>query len=402
MERVTPPLLLLLLALLALLASHGGTLALLVTAPYARCVCPEGQNVTLSCRVSGPLADRHDLLYKTWYFSSAGDQSCSEKQHIRNLTERELHHVEPGRHHGTAPNGTARAPHGWQGGHRGVEFVPNHHGAFHIVVMNLTLQDSGNYCCYAMEVRREHGKPQTLQVAHGFVELQIQRGRGELQNCTFYTANSKDITAAALATGACIVGILCLPLILVLIYKQRQAVSSRRTYSTACSPSHFPVPEPQGPDLGRALLALAKSLWRSGLCSSSSGHDASREQEPRFRHPSLFHHGWGTAAPRCIAKFPGGRKAKPQELDFGMLDGRAGWVSWGAHGADAFCLWQVPTSWSEWRGERACPHIYTPKTSPVLLLSLPRAPCWVAAEVLLVTAAPSLPVPQKCQAKSGS
>lgn len=153
----------------------GGTLALLVTAPYARCVCPEGQNVTLSCRVSGPLADRHDLLYKTWYFSSAGDQSCSEKQHIRNLTERELHH-EPGRHHGTAPNGTARAPHGWQGGHRGVEFVPNHHGAFHIVVMNLTLQDSGNYCCYAMEVRREHGKPQTLQVAHGFVELQIQRG----------------------------------------------------------------------------------------------------------------------------------------------------------------------------------------------------------------------------------
>lgn len=156
----------------------GGTLALLVTAPYARCVCPEGQNVTLSCRVSGPLADRHDLLYKTWYFSSAGDQSCSEKQHIRNLTERELHHMEPGRHHGTAPNGTARAPHGWQGGHRGVEFVPNHHGAFHIVVMNLTLQDSGNYCCYAMEVRREHGKPQTLQVAHGFVELQIQRGEG--------------------------------------------------------------------------------------------------------------------------------------------------------------------------------------------------------------------------------
>uniref|UniRef100_A0A8B9VQP8 Ig-like domain-containing protein n=1 Tax=Anas zonorhyncha TaxID=75864 RepID=A0A8B9VQP8_9AVES len=208
----------------------GGTLALLVTAPYARCVCPEGQNVTLSCRVSGPLADRHDLLYKTWYFSSAGDQSCSEKQHIRNLTERELHHMEPGRHHGTAPNGTARAPHGWQGGHRGVEFVPNHHGAFHIVVMNLTLQDSGNYCCYAMEVRREHGKPQTLQVAHGFVELQIQRGEGELQNCTFYTANSKDITAAALATGACIVGILCLPLILVLIYKQRQAVSSRRAH----------------------------------------------------------------------------------------------------------------------------------------------------------------------------
>ncbi|KAF2984242.1 hypothetical protein EK904_015125, partial [Melospiza melodia maxima] len=91
--------------------------------------------------------------------------------------------------------------------------------------------DSGNYCCYAVEVSREgHGKPHTLQVAHGFVELQVQRGKGGLQNCTFHTATGKDITAAALATGACIVGILCLPLILLLIYKQRQAASSRRAH----------------------------------------------------------------------------------------------------------------------------------------------------------------------------
>ncbi|NXK50993.1 VISTA protein, partial [Chauna torquata] len=214
----------------------GGTVAFLVTAPYTRCVCPEGQNVTLSCRVSGPLADHHDLLYKTWYFSSDGDQSCTKKRHIRNLTEKELHH-EPGRHHGTVGNGTWKSPHGWQGGHRGVEFVPDRHGAFHIVVMNLTLQDSGNYCCYAVEARREHGKPQTLQVAHGFVELQIQRGergrgmRGSPERPAVAVAGAwGHITAAALATGACIVGILCLPLILLLIYKQRQAVSSRRTY----------------------------------------------------------------------------------------------------------------------------------------------------------------------------
>lgn len=38
------------------------------------------------------------------------------------------------------------------------------------------------------------------------------------------------ITAAALATGACIVGILCLPLILLLVYKQRQVASQRRKY----------------------------------------------------------------------------------------------------------------------------------------------------------------------------
>ncbi|XP_014738788.1 PREDICTED: platelet receptor Gi24 [Sturnus vulgaris] len=221
----------LLLAALCLLASHGGRAAsFLISTPYSLCVCPEGQNVTLTCRISGALAQRHDLLYKTWYFSSTGDQSCSDRRHIRNVTEKELHH-DLGKHHEPPGNGSQKSPPGRQSGHRGVEFVPDHHGAFHIVVMNLTLQDSGNYCCYAVEVRREgHGKPHTTQVAHGFVELQIQPGKGGLQNCTFHTANGQDITAAALATGACIVGILCLPLILLLIYKQRQAASSRRAH----------------------------------------------------------------------------------------------------------------------------------------------------------------------------
>ncbi|XP_066047998.1 V-type immunoglobulin domain-containing suppressor of T-cell activation isoform X3 [Chamaea fasciata] len=220
----------LLLAALCLLASHGGAAAFLITTPYSLCVCPEGQNVTLTCRVSGALTERHDLLYKTWYFSSTGDQSCSDKRHIRNVTEKELRH-DLSRHHELQGNGSQKSHPGWQSGHHGVEFVPDRHGAFHIVVMNLTLQDSGNYCCYAVEVRREgHGKPHSTQVAHGFVELQIQRGKGGLQNCTFHTATGKDITAAALATGACIVGILCLPLILLLIYKQRQAASSRRAH----------------------------------------------------------------------------------------------------------------------------------------------------------------------------
>ncbi|KFP33316.1 Platelet receptor Gi24, partial [Colius striatus] len=188
----------------------GGPTAFLITTPYSLCICPEGQNVTLTCRVSGPLADRHDLLYKTWYFSSNGDQSCSEKKHVRNVTEKELHH-DLGRHHELPGNGTQKSALGGQAGHHGVEFVPDHHGAFHIVVMNLTLQDSGNYCCYAVEAR----------IAHGFVELQIQQA---------LPSSVADITAAALATGACIVGILCLPLILLLIYKQRQAVSNRRAH----------------------------------------------------------------------------------------------------------------------------------------------------------------------------
>ncbi|KFQ97715.1 Platelet receptor Gi24, partial [Nipponia nippon] len=207
----------------------GGLASFLITTPYSLCICPEGQNVTLTCRISGALADRHDLLYKTWYFSSNGDQTCSERKHIRNVTEKELHH-DLGRHHEPLGNGTQKSPLGGQGSHHGVEFVPDHHGAFHIVVMNLTLQDSGNYCCYAMEARREHGKTRTLQFAHGFVELQIQQGKPSPLPTPALSSSVADITAAALATGACIVGILCLPLILLLIYKQRQAVSNRRAH----------------------------------------------------------------------------------------------------------------------------------------------------------------------------
>ncbi|NWX42588.1 VISTA protein, partial [Steatornis caripensis] len=235
------------------LSLAGGPAAFLITTPYSLCVCPEGQNVTLTCRISGPLADRHDLLYKTWYFSSNGDQSCSEKKHIRNVTEKELHH-DLGRHHEPSGNSTQKSPLGRQASHHGVEFVPDHHGAFHILVMNLTLQDSGNYCCYAMEARWEHGKPHTLQVAHGFVELQIQQGESSLLPAPALPFPIADITGVALATGACIVGILCLPLILLLIYKQRQAVSSRRTsaqgienpvFEAVPSASVEPQPQPQ-------------------------------------------------------------------------------------------------------------------------------------------------------------
>ncbi|NXH90286.1 VISTA protein, partial [Edolisoma coerulescens] len=215
----------------------GGAAAFLITTPYSLCVCPEGQNVTLTCRISGPLAERHDLLYKTWYFSSTGDQSCSDKRHIRNITEKELHH-DLSRHHELPANSSQKSPLGRQSSHHGVEFVPDHHGAFHILVMNLTLQDSGNYCCYAVEVRREgHSKPHTRQVAHGFVELQIQQGEGGKGGRARAKCQRRDITAATLATGACIVGILCLPLILLLIYKQRQAAPELKTQMSLWSHS---------------------------------------------------------------------------------------------------------------------------------------------------------------------
>uniref|UniRef100_A0A8D0BZH9 Ig-like domain-containing protein n=1 Tax=Salvator merianae TaxID=96440 RepID=A0A8D0BZH9_SALMN len=197
----------------AIISTTGST-ALEITTPYSLYICPEGQNVTLTCKLRGFLIDHHVFISKLWYFSNQGDKSCSERKYIRNVSMKELHQ-EPGKQHYVS---------GHHGDHSGLEISSDHHGTFHITLRNLTLQDSGNYCCYAVEAKKEHNKPRILEDAHGFIQLHIQKGP------------EVDVTAAALATGACIVGILCLPLILFLIYKQRQAVANRPTlfsYSNA-------------------------------------------------------------------------------------------------------------------------------------------------------------------------
>nr|XP_028585372.1 V-type immunoglobulin domain-containing suppressor of T-cell activation isoform X1 [Podarcis muralis] len=216
-RRVPPPLLLLTLAL-ALPRAQSTTFK--ITTPYALYICPEGQKVTLTCKLSGSLASHHDSIYKFWYFSNQGDQSCSQKKHVRNVSAKELHH-ESEKHSGQRVS------------HHGLEFSSDHHGTFYVTMANLTLKDSGNYCCYVVEAEKEHNKAHAKQQAHGFMELRIQKANATFPNCTLHSAasmESENVTAAALATGACIVGILCLPLILLLIYKQRKAIANRRAH----------------------------------------------------------------------------------------------------------------------------------------------------------------------------
>ncbi|XP_076981120.1 V-type immunoglobulin domain-containing suppressor of T-cell activation [Tamandua tetradactyla] len=206
---------------LVLAASRGLVAAFKVATPYSLYVCPEGQDVTLTCRLLGPVAKGHDVtFYKTWYRSTWSElQACSERRPIRNLTFQDLR-----LHHGGHPatNTSQDLAHS-----RGLESASDHHGNFSITMRNLTLLDGGLYCCLVLEIRHHHME----HSVHGTVELQVQPGKEAPSKCIAYPASpqeSENITAAALATGACLVGILCLPLILLLVYKQRQAASNHR------------------------------------------------------------------------------------------------------------------------------------------------------------------------------
>ncbi|XP_034380058.1 V-type immunoglobulin domain-containing suppressor of T-cell activation isoform X1 [Arvicanthis niloticus] len=210
-----------LLLAIFLAASKGLATAFKVTTPYSLYVCPEGQNATLTCRILGPVSKGHDVtFYKTWYLSSRGEvQVCKEHRPIRNFTAQHHH-----QHHGG--HLAANASHDQAQTH-GLELASDHHGNFSITLHNVTLRDSGLYCCLVIEVKHRHPE----QRFYGYMELQVQTGKGSASACTAYQSNEQDsdsITAAALATGACIVGILCLPLILLLVYKQRQVASHRR------------------------------------------------------------------------------------------------------------------------------------------------------------------------------
>ncbi|XP_070608307.1 V-type immunoglobulin domain-containing suppressor of T-cell activation isoform X1 [Erythrolamprus reginae] len=254
--------------------------------PYSLYVCPEGQNLTLTCKISGVLAKHHDI-FTIWYFSNKEDQSCSQRQHIHNITAKQLHHEAEIHHRQLHGNVTAeKYPHGHQVNYHGLEFFSNHHDTFHVTIANLSLQDRGYYCCYVIETKKEKNKQHILHQSFGFMELRIQKANASSPNCTFYSDNdTENTTAVTIATVACIIGILCFPLILLLIYKQRQIINNRRAHELVRMDSNArgienPVFDAVSDGESNPRIRPQLSFMASRLASESDQHLLSEPNTP--------------------------------------------------------------------------------------------------------------------------
>ncbi|XP_075697795.1 V-type immunoglobulin domain-containing suppressor of T-cell activation isoform X2 [Rhinoderma darwinii] len=171
-----------------------------VSARYIKYICPKGQNVNLTCTITGQPKDQHEQLAIHWTHTRERNPDCSEKKHLGNGTENDQHKTHRG--------GLIRSK------------------VFHKTLMNISELDSGGYCCFLYETDKTHYR----HLSHSYMDFQVKTDDPNLQTCSFHSLDQDNdgTTPAALAIVACIVGILCMPLILVLVYKQRKAVTNRR------------------------------------------------------------------------------------------------------------------------------------------------------------------------------
>ncbi|XP_062851011.1 V-type immunoglobulin domain-containing suppressor of T-cell activation [Trichomycterus rosablanca] len=191
--------------LFAAVGANSENHLLSVSAQYDHYICPEGSNVTMVCLQSGALASPKDHLQHVWLYTPHMDQQCTPKNH-------------PRLHHKGYPNQTLGILHNAQA------------SSFSITLLDVKQTDQGRYCCMALDlvIQGKH-KPIAQQHPHSHMLLTITPRRNDSLKC-YKTSPPppQGSVAAGLATTACIVGILCLPILLVLVYRQRQRTQGSR------------------------------------------------------------------------------------------------------------------------------------------------------------------------------
>ncbi|XP_069546149.1 V-type immunoglobulin domain-containing suppressor of T-cell activation [Brachyistius frenatus] len=179
-----------------------------VSAPHLYYTCPEGATVKMVCSQRGTPMYTTDVLKGTWLFTPHSDQHCTAGVGPRHMNAYHSHNY--------------TLPPGLQFGHTEQNMW--------LVLQNVTHADQGRYCCIVLEFKVEHKHISPMQKSHSHIVLQVTPRRDGSQNCTVWDpAPPGGTVPVALALSACIVALLSLPLILVLVYKQRQnGQSSRR------------------------------------------------------------------------------------------------------------------------------------------------------------------------------
>ncbi|CAL8390341.1 unnamed protein product [Arctogadus glacialis] len=180
---------------------------LAVNAPHLYYTCPEGATAKLICSQRGAILHADDKLSHNWLYTPHAQQHC---------------HAFVGPRH-TSP--------GHQNNQLGVSLDEGKQD-FSLTLKNVTAKDQGRYCCVAMETTRQHHK--AVQRHHGHIVMLVtpRTNINISQECTMWDPQpTESSVAATLATTACIVALLSLPLIMLLVYKQRQHHrSSRRAH----------------------------------------------------------------------------------------------------------------------------------------------------------------------------
>ncbi|XP_029961780.1 V-type immunoglobulin domain-containing suppressor of T-cell activation [Salarias fasciatus] len=183
----------------------GETSTLTVSSPHQLYSCPEGATAKLVCNQRGAAKHPTDVLRPIWLFTPHSEKHCSGSTGPRNIHHRSNHTLPPGLHFGHGDHNL------W------------------IVLQNVTRADQGRYCCMLLDTVGGHQHVEILQKPHSHIILHVTARRNGTQNCTVLDPTpTDDSVPVVLAIAACLLAVVSLPLILVLVYKQRQTAQSSR------------------------------------------------------------------------------------------------------------------------------------------------------------------------------
>lgn len=180
-----------------------------VSAPNLYYTCPEGATARLLCSQKGAALHPTDVLRHSWLFTPHADQHCSGRVGPRN----------------TVVGGHLPANHSQPAG---LSFGSSKQD-FWVLLHDVTPADQGRYCCLVLDVQVVHRHGSIVQKTHSHVILQVSPRRNGSQECTVWEPNPPGGLAPLIVAGsACMIALFALPLILLLVYKQRQNTRASR------------------------------------------------------------------------------------------------------------------------------------------------------------------------------